>query len=92
MEVQQLRQYRGGNQTAGDLPRLQAEMRISERDLLPARLRLYGNGQQAETDEVKNTNEKRVSTDLLTDYKGEIFSALNPRTMFPHPPQLTPTS
>ena len=92
MEVQQLRQHARGNYAARNLPFLQAEMRISERDLLSARLRLYRNGQPAQADKIKTTDEKRISTDLLSDYKGEIFSALNPRTMFPHPPQLTPTS
>jgi len=71
MEVQQLRQYRGGNQTAGGVSCLQTEMRISERDVLSARLRLYGNGQPAEADEIKfySSSNSKVLTTLffLTD-------------------------
>ena len=44
VEMQQLRQYCGGNQATGDLSFLQTEMRIYERDLLSTRLRLYGDG------------------------------------------------
>jgi hypothetical protein len=44
LEMQQLRQHAGSNHSAGDLSLLQTEMRISKRDLLPARLRLYGHG------------------------------------------------
>jgi len=44
MEMQQLRQHHCGDQAAGGMPGLQTEMRISECDLLPAGLRIYGDG------------------------------------------------
>ena len=47
------------------MPFLQTEMRISKRDLLPARLRLYGHGQPAEADEIKiyfSSNSKVLTT------------------------------
>jgi hypothetical protein len=52
LEVQQLRQYRRGNSTAADLPYLQTKMRVSECHLLPARMRLHGNGQSLKAVEI----------------------------------------